>query len=848
MEFDLRTYQVDAARAVLAKLERAVDDYRGKYNSRSWFALTAMPSAGKTVIAAAVIEALFRGSDEWGNVPDPNAVILWLTDDESLNNQTLTKMLTASELDASQLVSINSPHFPNILDSQRVYFLNVQKLYSNSTKYTKPTQSRPYSLWDTITATIESSSRNVYLVIDEAHKGMSYEAGRETTVLKLINGNGNNAPMPIVWGISATAERFQSAMARAADRTHLPDHEVPIDEVRASGLLKDRVILRHPESGQGVDTSILRHAVRYTIDQSHEWVEYCQAQGRDAVLPLLLVQVENDPSGAELSRIIAALQEEWEAVAGAPLSASAIAHVFGHRNDVEVAGRIVRHVPPESVQDLSNIRVLLAMNAVTTGWDCPRAEVLVSLRGSADPTVITQLMGRMFRTPLTERVPGRDSLNTTICLLPKFNRRTTEAVAERLQKGDEATPGGMDATEKPTAAYTRNAALPDDVIVLFGNLPSESKPDPTAKPIPRLFSMATSLAGDNLLSDATASAQALLFAKLDGQLSERVDAVAKARDAIITVKLAGTVVSLRGKGTSADKGITIQGDARAIDATFSAASRSLTKAVTVGYQKHRAQKIAEQNDQEIDLVAAKLDVAALATIPAVADALNEAAAKQVQHWFDTYDTALLALADIRQAAYERIRSTGPSPMRRHTTVPMNKVETTADAEGAEPYETADRHLLSDDLGRFPIGQLGGWEYTVVKTELARTGTGEVVTWYRNPSHAVETAFRVPYQKADGTWSSFQPDFVFFSRRADGSLAASMIEPHRDHGDTLPKLRGWAAFTERYPDGYLRAEFISASTGGGLKKLALNDAPTRVAVRAATDAKSLFDGPHAKPYL
>jgi hypothetical protein len=31
------------------------------------------------------------------------------------------------------------------------------------------------------------------------------------------------------------------------------------------------------------------------------------------------------------------------------------------------------------------------------------------------------------------------------------------------------------------------------------------------------------------------------------------------------------------------------------------------------------------------------------------------------------------------------------------------------------------------------------------------------------------------------------------------------------GDTLLKLRGWADFTERYPGGYLRAEFISATT-------------------------------------
>jgi type III restriction enzyme len=846
VEFELRSYQTDAARAVLEMLERALDDYRGKYASRSWFSLSAMPSAGKTVIAAAVIEALFRGADEWGNEPDPHAVVLWLTDDESLNNQTKKKMFAASELAASQLVSIDSPHFSHTLDAQTVYFLNVQKLYSGSTNYTKPTQDRPYSLWDAIQNTIDAEHRNLYLVIDEAHKGMGQEQGRATTVQRLINGDGDRSPVPIVWGISATTARFSEAMGKVTDRTHLPDYEVPIEEVRASGLLKDRVILRHPaSSGHAVDTSILRHAVRYMVEQSEQWADYCQSQNRDLVLPLLLVQVENDPAAAEIARIISAIQEEWETNTGQQLAPHAIAHVFGDKTDIGHAGRIVRHVPPESVQDLTDIRILIAKNAVTTGWDCPRAEVLVSLRGSDDSTVITQLMGRMFRTPLAERVPGRDSLNTAICLLPRFNRKKTDSVAEMLQKGNGSTTGGMDATDKPIATLTRNPSVATEVFDLFTALPSESKPDPLAKPIPRLFSMATALAGDGLLATASARAHALLFSKLDGQLSEQAAAVAQARENVVSVKLAGTVVSLTGKGTSADDGMVIRGDARAVDAAFSAAARSFTKGLTIRYEKHRAEKVAEQTGEEMDLIAAKLDVAALGTVSAVADVLSAAAVKQVQDWFDTYDAALLALSDERQAAYDRIRATGPAPMRRHTKVPDNVVVDTADQEGGDPHETVDRHLLSDEYGQYPINFKSAWEQRVVETELGRRGAGEVVGWYRNPSYAVETAFRVPYLKADGTWSSFQPDFVFFSRKADGSLAASLIEPHRDQGDTLLKLRGWSDFVERYPDTYLRAEFISANKSGELNKLSLNDAATRAAIRAATDAKSLFDGPHPK---
>ena len=45
-------------------------------------------------------------------------------------------------------------------------------------------------------------------------------------------------PLPIVWGISATVERFNDAMKGAKDRTTLPNVEVDNARVQASGLLR----------------------------------------------------------------------------------------------------------------------------------------------------------------------------------------------------------------------------------------------------------------------------------------------------------------------------------------------------------------------------------------------------------------------------------------------------------------------------------------------------------------------------------------------------------------------------------------------------------------------------------
>ena len=80
MRYTLKDYQADAVRDVLRNLDRARDSYH-RYGAKSQFSLAATTGAGKTVMAAAVIEALFFGSDEFDVAPDPGAVVLWFSDD-----------------------------------------------------------------------------------------------------------------------------------------------------------------------------------------------------------------------------------------------------------------------------------------------------------------------------------------------------------------------------------------------------------------------------------------------------------------------------------------------------------------------------------------------------------------------------------------------------------------------------------------------------------------------------------------------------------------------------------------------------------------------------------------------
>ncbi len=184
MRYTLKDYQVDAVRDVLKNLAQARDMYH-RCRSLTQFSLTATTGAGKTVMAAAVIEAVFFGNDEFDFEPDPGAVVLWFSDDPSLNEQSRARIQAASsELDA-RLRVVESTFSEPSLRPGYVYFLNTQKLSKNSrlvkgdpgpaNGQTPLFEPRPdevqSSIYDTITNTIQSEDLTLYLVLDEAHRG-----------------------------------------------------------------------------------------------------------------------------------------------------------------------------------------------------------------------------------------------------------------------------------------------------------------------------------------------------------------------------------------------------------------------------------------------------------------------------------------------------------------------------------------------------------------------------------------------------------------------------------------------------------------------------------------------------
>ena len=493
MRYELFDYQREAAVGCINNLVRGRRDSGDGH--RSSFALSAITGAGKTVIATAVIEALIHGSADLGVDPDPRATFLWVTDDPALNRQTRNKMIAGSDmLQPARLVILDDGFMDEELGPARVYFINIQKLSKSAGLSKGGNNLRQHSFWDILANTINGESTDLYVVLDEAHRGMKAAQGRKTIVQRIIGGkSGSNPAAPMVWGISATIERFRSAMEGAVDRTDYPPVQVDIDKVRASGLVKDEIGLDEPDEKGSFGSTLLREAVQATLDFEARWAAYSEETGEPLVLPVLLLQVPDKASKNKLGELVDVLESEWPG-----LGPHAVAHVFGEHEPIELDTRTLRWVHPESIQDDTDVRVVMAKTAISTGWDCPRAEVLYSERPASDATHIAQVVGRMVRQPLAHRIATDDALNSVACFLPQFDRSKLGTIKAELEGSGKANGEGAlgAAVVRDPKVFDRNAHLDEAVFETLESLKGLPAPDILASPLRRARVIAQLLTDD----------------------------------------------------------------------------------------------------------------------------------------------------------------------------------------------------------------------------------------------------------------------------------------------------------------------------------------------------------------
>lgn len=812
MRLMLKDFQDTAVQQLMDEAGLAANEARK--SKLQVIVFSAPTGSGKTVVATALMERILGGDSE--NAPDAEATFLWLTDQPELNEQTRRKLLAGSTVfDEDSLITVEAATFKQrAFDAGRVYFLNTQKLGKNSS-LTSYGEDRQYTIWDTIRHTVEERPGSFWLVIDEAHRGMQENgkaADATTLVQKLIKGSeADNVPsVPLVLGISATPDRFTKLLA-GTQRTNRSVSVKP-EDVRSSGLLKETITLFHTDEKQPSDITLLQAAAARVKQYDDAWEGYSQREQAPEVRPVLVVQVQD---GTKTTLTKTDLGDALKAVESAlgPLSADQVAHCFQEGGAVQADDRAIKYIAPSDIEDDPDIRVVFFKMALTTGWDCPRAEVMMSFRTAQDDTLIAQLVGRMVRTPLARSVGGDELLESVSLYLPYYDRAALDEVIGKLSEPDpdNGLPGAK-VVEGNKLATLKRAPAVKTVFDGLSSLPMYKAEKVSRKSaLRRYIALGRELAWDGLEDKKTVKEtynqhcveklkEEYERLKDTPEFKEHFEEAGRIDVRAVRVKTGATE-------TEHEELTKLPVLPANIEHAYDAVGR------TLGGGLHAAYVMARFQDSQTPLPDLKRELFALLHDPTVLANLEQEAETLFNAAYNQHKAEIADLGEERRQKYRTLRQQSVAPPEEEWTAP-HSIEVT------KGKLVLDKHLFAGADGKYHADKLNALEQKVLTEELARA---DVLGWLRNFDRK-PWAFSLVY-KREGEYRTMYPDFLVF-REEGGKIVADIIDPHTQSlADAVAKARGLAEFAEKHSDSFGRIELID-EVDGVVKRIPLHEFDTR----------------------
>ena len=344
--------------------------------------LKAITGSGKTVIASEYIEKVLTADP--GDRGEKPICFIWLSKGNGmLHIQSSDKIKSYIKNPSIHVFGIEkSDDFRAVqFYDKDVYVINWEKLYTDNNLVT-----------ETENHNLPSAIRNTppdmryILIVDEFHAGYKQETYQR--IVKLFN------PV-IILGMSATPTNEQLVIAEKRVEIHVSD-------IQKEAMVK----LGIKFNAQSELTNITdyetqdEYFLRLALARRDLLEEQYRAEGSD-VTPLLLIQFDDEGRGKDVEAMIVSTIDILDNI-----------YSNNENNDYAIWMDVKKDSLIKRSEDLiiknldtNRVKVLLFKQAIATGWDCPRAQIILRYRkiNNNIGTFDLQTLGRIFRMPEPDR-------------------------------------------------------------------------------------------------------------------------------------------------------------------------------------------------------------------------------------------------------------------------------------------------------------------------------------------------------------------------------------------------------------------------------------------------------------
>lgn len=336
--------------------------------------------SGKTFMAAHFVRGLNR-LPNW----DEDKAFIWITFSDDIAMQSKNKFEEYFENTLENVLLTVLDINRGKLQKNDILFLNWQKLVRDNASTRQLKLRRPENeidrkesgcYFDDFIDNTHKDNREIVLIIDEAHTHVTPDLAQK--VIDYIRPK-------VVLHISATpAEDIELKSRRLNSFV-----EVSRDEVISAGLIKDKILVQTDEDLKKHRKDDLDELlIDLGIEKREEIVEEYRKLGK-GINPLVLIQLPNDDK-----ELMDLGQKTKEEVVLSLLSKR------GVKEDKIALWFDGKQKNMDYITDNDNaVQFMLFKQAAGTGWDCPRAHILVMFREINSDTFYVQTLGRILRMP-----------------------------------------------------------------------------------------------------------------------------------------------------------------------------------------------------------------------------------------------------------------------------------------------------------------------------------------------------------------------------------------------------------------------------------------------------------------